>query len=107
MIDHALRQIVLEYAPEEVQPEEWDLYALRQRLVLDYFLVVEELPATEGGEHEFEAVEDSRSWSSRRAGPASAASSRAGASTATGSCRGSCWAPSTRSGATTSTTSIT
>jgi preprotein translocase subunit SecA len=36
-------------------PRGVDLYALRQRLVLDYFLVVEELPETEGGDHEFEA----------------------------------------------------
>ncbi|HSJ08793.1 MAG TPA: SEC-C metal-binding domain-containing protein, partial [Longimicrobiales bacterium] len=54
MIEHAVRDVVAEYAPDDAQTHEWDLYALRQRLVLDYFLVVEELPAHEGGEHTFE-----------------------------------------------------
>jgi preprotein translocase subunit SecA len=58
MIEHALRDIVAEYAPDDVHVEEWSLYALRQRLVLDYFLVVEELPDTEGGEHAFEEREE-------------------------------------------------
>jgi preprotein translocase subunit SecA len=57
MIEAALRNIVAEYT-EEARAEEWNLYALRQRLVLDYFLVVEELPATEGGAHEFEDVDE-------------------------------------------------
>ncbi|HSJ32003.1 MAG TPA: preprotein translocase subunit SecA [Longimicrobiales bacterium] len=57
MIDQALRDTVVEYAPEGEHPEDWDLYALRQRLVLDYFLVVEELPAHEGDEHEFQDIE--------------------------------------------------
>jgi preprotein translocase subunit SecA len=54
MIEQALRDVIAEYAPEGEHSEAWDLYALRQRLVLDYFLVVEELPAHEGDEHEFE-----------------------------------------------------
>ena len=54
MIEQALHDTIAEYAPEGEHPEAWDLYALRQRLVLDYFLVVEELPAHEGDEHEFE-----------------------------------------------------
>jgi preprotein translocase subunit SecA len=58
MIEHALRDVVAEYAPEGVHSEEWNLYALRQRLVLDYFLVIEELPQNEGGEHDFEAVDE-------------------------------------------------
>ncbi|HEX6308911.1 MAG TPA: preprotein translocase subunit SecA [Longimicrobiales bacterium] len=61
MIEQALRDVVAEYAPADEHPEDWTLYALRQRLVLDYFLVVEELPAQEGAEHEFdspEAIED-------------------------------------------------
>jgi preprotein translocase subunit SecA len=58
MIEHALRNIVVEYAPEEARAEDWNLYALRQRLVLDYFLVVEELPETEGGAHSFEDVDE-------------------------------------------------
>ncbi|HUF50821.1 MAG TPA: preprotein translocase subunit SecA [Longimicrobiales bacterium] len=61
MIEQALRDTVAEYTPEEEHPEDWNLYALRQRLVLDYFLVVEELPQAEGAAHEFddrEAIEE-------------------------------------------------
>jgi preprotein translocase subunit SecA len=58
MIAHALRAAVSEYAQDDMPSEEWSLYALRQRLVLDYFLVVEELPQAEGAEHEFEAAEE-------------------------------------------------
>jgi preprotein translocase subunit SecA len=58
MIEHALRHVVQEYAPEGVAAETWSLFALRQRLVLDYFLVVEELPQEEGGEHEFTTPEE-------------------------------------------------
>jgi preprotein translocase subunit SecA len=58
MIEHAYRDIVAEYAPETDHPDDWNLYALRQRLVLDYFMVVEELPATEGGAHDFTDAEE-------------------------------------------------
>jgi preprotein translocase subunit SecA len=58
MIAHALRAAVSEYAQDVTPSEDWSLYALRQRLVLDYFLVVEELPQADGAEHEFEAVEE-------------------------------------------------
>ncbi|CAN5674535.1 preprotein translocase subunit SecA [soil metagenome] len=58
MIEQALRDVVAEYAPADAHPDDWDLYALRQRLVLDYFLVVEELPAEEGGTHEFEGPDE-------------------------------------------------
>jgi preprotein translocase subunit SecA len=58
MIEQAARDVVAEYAPDDVRPDEWSLYALRQRLVLDYFLVVEELPSEEGAEHEFDQRED-------------------------------------------------
>jgi preprotein translocase subunit SecA len=58
MIEHALRDVVAEYAPDDTRPDEWSLYALRQRLVLDYFLVVEELPTEEGADHAFEHPDD-------------------------------------------------
>jgi preprotein translocase subunit SecA len=58
MIELALREIVAEYVPDGARPEDWNLFALRQRLVLDYFLVVEELPQDEGGEHEFEGRDE-------------------------------------------------
>jgi preprotein translocase subunit SecA len=58
MIEQAMRDTVAEYAPDDAHADEWSLFALRQRLVLDYFLVVEELPGVEGGEHEFETREE-------------------------------------------------
>jgi preprotein translocase subunit SecA len=58
MIEQALRDTVAEYTPEDEHVDDWNLYALRQRMVLDYFLVIDELPATEGGDHEFESVEE-------------------------------------------------
>jgi preprotein translocase subunit SecA len=58
MIELALRNVVAEYAPADVHPDQWSLYALRQRMVLDYFLVVEELPAEEGDGHGFEDPEE-------------------------------------------------
>jgi len=58
MIEAAMRDTVTEYAPPGDRPDDWNLYALRQRLVLDYFLVVEELPPHEGEAHEFTDRED-------------------------------------------------
>ncbi|CAN5679355.1 hypothetical protein BH23GEM10_BH23GEM10_09620 [soil metagenome] len=58
MIEQALRDVVEEYAQDGVHPEDWTLFALRQRLVLDFFLVVEELPDQEGGEHEFDDIDE-------------------------------------------------
>jgi preprotein translocase subunit SecA len=58
MIEQAARGIVTEYAPADAHPDDWSLYALRQRLVLDYFLVVEELPAEEGSAHDFEDADE-------------------------------------------------
>ncbi len=54
MVETALEGTVEDYAPGGSHPQDWDLAALRQRLVIDYFLVVEELPQQEGGEHELE-----------------------------------------------------
>src|SRR5690606_40364350 len=54
MVEHALATSIDDYAPEESRPDSWDLAALRQRLVIDYFLVVEELPQQEGAEHDIE-----------------------------------------------------
>jgi preprotein translocase subunit SecA len=58
MIDQALRDTVAEYASEGTHPEEWTLHALRQRLVIDFFLVVEELPEREDDTHEFDDIEE-------------------------------------------------
>ncbi len=51
MVEHALETTINDYAPEDAHPDTWDLAGLRQRLVIDYFLVVEELPQQEGAEH--------------------------------------------------------
>jgi preprotein translocase subunit SecA len=58
MIEQAAADVVAEYAPDDEHPDDWNLYGLRQRLVLDYFLVVEQLPQEEGGEHEFTAQDE-------------------------------------------------
>ena len=44
MIEHALRAAVEEFTPEDESPEEWDLAGLRQRLLLDFFVVADQLP---------------------------------------------------------------
>jgi preprotein translocase subunit SecA len=44
MIEHAIRGTVGEFAPDDVRAEEWDLAGLRNRLVIDNFLVIESLP---------------------------------------------------------------
>jgi preprotein translocase subunit SecA len=58
MIDQAVRATVLEFAPEGQRPELWELAGLRQRLVLDYFLVVEELPSAPDAESALEDREE-------------------------------------------------
>jgi preprotein translocase subunit SecA len=52
MIERALPPIMEEYAPTGVDPTEWDLAGLRQRLLLDFFLATERLPAEPGGTHD-------------------------------------------------------
>ena len=49
MIEHALRTAVAEYVPEESSGDEWDLAGLRQRLLLDFFVLVDQLPQENGG----------------------------------------------------------
>jgi preprotein translocase subunit SecA len=44
MVEHAIRQSFAEFVPDGERPENWDLAGLRSRLVLDYFLVIDELP---------------------------------------------------------------
>jgi preprotein translocase subunit SecA len=57
MIEHAVRAVVGEYATDQ-HADTWDLAGLRQRLVIDFFLVVEELPQSADAEHEFGDRED-------------------------------------------------
>ncbi|MBI4539855.1 MAG: preprotein translocase subunit SecA [Gemmatimonadetes bacterium] len=52
MIEHAMRAVVNQHAPEDAHPEEWDLAGLRRRLLLDYFFGVGGLPQESEAEHE-------------------------------------------------------
>jgi len=52
MIEYSVRDLVEEYCSPEVAPEEWDLSGLRQRLLLDFFIMAPGLPDAEGVEHE-------------------------------------------------------
>ena len=61
MVEQSLVDLVAEYTEAQGYPEDWDLAGLRNRLVLDYHLVVDELPTRAGAEHPFDtpdAVED-------------------------------------------------
>jgi preprotein translocase subunit SecA len=58
MIDRAVRSTVAEYVDATDHAEEWDLAGLRNRLVLDHFLVVEQLPQENTPEHPFDHYED-------------------------------------------------
>ncbi|NIS12090.1 MAG: preprotein translocase subunit SecA, partial [Gemmatimonadetes bacterium] len=44
MIEHAIREEVEEHVGDPRYPEEWDLAGLRQRMLLDHFVMVDELP---------------------------------------------------------------
>ncbi|MGQ0814201.1 MAG: preprotein translocase subunit SecA [Gemmatimonadota bacterium] len=58
MIEAAVRATVPEYASEEMHAEQWDLAGLRERVAMDYFLVLDELPRENIVDHEFNTVED-------------------------------------------------
>ncbi|HWV56097.1 MAG TPA: preprotein translocase subunit SecA [Longimicrobiales bacterium] len=58
MVEHAIGDMVAEYVPGDGSPEEWDLPGLRNRLLLDLMVVVEELPKDEGTEHPFDSPEE-------------------------------------------------
>ncbi len=53
MIETALGELVDEYVDEEMHREHWELHTLRRRLMLDFFLQVEEFPEEETLEHDF------------------------------------------------------
>jgi len=53
MVDAAVRDTINEYLPEDAHADEWDLAGLRNKLVIDYFLVIHELPQDNTVEHEF------------------------------------------------------
>ena len=60
MIEHAARDAIDEYMPEHQPEESWDLAGLRRRLLLDFFLMVTQLPEHNDAEHEHErhAIEE-------------------------------------------------
>jgi len=57
MVDHTLEDRVDDFLPEEELPEHWDLAGLRKGILLDMFVVVEELPEENDPEHLFERDE--------------------------------------------------
>ena len=58
MIEAAVRTTLPEYLPEEAHVEDWDFAGLRERVAMDYFLVIEELPRDNTAAHEFDTVAD-------------------------------------------------
>ena len=57
MMEQAAGDAIDEYAPPEANPENWDLAGLRRRLILDFFLMVQDLPEENDSEHEIERHE--------------------------------------------------
>lgn len=57
MIEQAAQDAIDEYAAVGENPEHWDLAGLRRRMILDFFLVVAELPEEDDPEHEHERHE--------------------------------------------------
>ncbi|MEX0935392.1 MAG: preprotein translocase subunit SecA [Gemmatimonadota bacterium] len=53
MIEIALTDVVAEYTPEGLHYDLWELHALRRRLLMDFFVQVEELPESEEAESDF------------------------------------------------------
>jgi preprotein translocase subunit SecA len=58
MVDRAVRGLVEEYIDEDDHPEEWDLAGLRNRLVLEFFLVVDKLPQENTADHPFDSADE-------------------------------------------------
>ncbi|MFW6330911.1 MAG: preprotein translocase subunit SecA, partial [Gemmatimonadota bacterium] len=58
MTETAVRETIADFTPPELRPEEWDLSGLRQRLALENFMIVPELPEQNDPDHGFETPED-------------------------------------------------
>ena len=58
MTETAVRDNIADFTPSELRPEEWDLSGLRQRLALDNFLIVPELPEENAPDHGFDTPDD-------------------------------------------------
>ncbi len=59
-IEHAVRAMVDEFVPPEAHPEDWDLAGLRNRLMLDTFVVVDALPRENTEEPELHHADEVR-----------------------------------------------
>ena len=57
MIEYAARDAIDEYAPADESAESWDLAGLRRRLLLDFSILVGDLPEKNDPEHEHERHE--------------------------------------------------
>jgi len=57
MIEHAAEDVIDEFAPAGENEETWDLVGLRQRLLLDFFVMVPQLPEVHDSELEIERHE--------------------------------------------------
>ncbi len=53
MIQTATEELVEEFTPEDVHFDLWELHTLRRRLLMDLFLLVDELPESEEDEADF------------------------------------------------------
>ncbi len=53
MVQTATRELVEEFTPEDVHFDLWELHALRRRLLMDLFVLVDDLPETEDDEADF------------------------------------------------------
>ena len=53
MVQTAAQELVEEYTPEDTHFDLWELHALRRRLLMDLFLLVDELPEDEEDEADF------------------------------------------------------
>ena len=57
MIEHAAEHVIDEFAPAGDNEETWDLAGLRRRLLLDFFVMVAQLPEVNDTEHKIERHE--------------------------------------------------
>ncbi len=57
MMEHAVGDRIDEYCPDEVGEENWELAALKKRMLMDFFVAVEQLPEEDDPDHEFERHE--------------------------------------------------
>jgi preprotein translocase subunit SecA len=53
MVQTATRELVEEFTPDDVHFDLWDLHVLRRRLLMDLFVLVDDLPESEDDEADF------------------------------------------------------